>query len=328
MLLIVDTRERATIPFIDVELQNEIDKNTRNKSAIPIKLNYQIEQINTGDYLICDDDNNIMLCIERKTYIDYAQSLKDGRYENKEKMLDLRTKSGCNLMFIIEGIAFPEPDRKFGHIPYCNIEASEFHMALRDNIHVMHTKDTQHTIKQIIKFMVAYNKFRINEEPIQNTQIQNNEIVGGIEKLNLDDIKKVIPKGNDLIIIQCWSALPAISNITGTYLATKFTINEFFASNIEEIEEYKINERKFSKNAIQSLINLHKGNTDLMAKLITPIRGISKETAIKITISIDLRNATLETLQEINVSSIPDKPRKLGPAKAAAILEILNHKNT
>ena len=153
-----------------------------------------------------------------------------------------------------------------------------------------------------------------------------NDERGEIQKLDLADLKRVIPKGNDHILIQCWSALPAISKVTGTYLASKFTIYEFFTSNIDEINNYKICDRKLSKNALATLTNLHKGNVDLMAKFITPVKGISKETATKITISVDLRTATNEQLQEINVSSIPDKPRKLG-LKSLGIIEIFNHKN-
>ena len=85
--LIIDDRERSIYPYLETELYN---------------IEYIIKRINIGDYSIIDDSNKIIVCFERKTLEDLASSIKDGRYGNKESMIELREKTNCKLFYIIE----------------------------------------------------------------------------------------------------------------------------------------------------------------------------------------------------------------------------------
>ena len=179
MILVIDTRERFVLPFIDENIKD---------------YPYIQKQINTGDYLICsrswpaaanitsgvtsgvtngvtssvtssvtscviieNDNFNIFACIERKTYNDFAASFRDGRYTaGIEKMKKLRSETNCQLFFFIEGVAFPAPNRKFSRIPYACILGAMTTMMIRDNIFVIQTENEQHTAKRLNDLMKAY----------------------------------------------------------------------------------------------------------------------------------------------------------------------------
>ena len=132
--LIVDTRERVVIPF----LADSLDK-----------YGYRVHQINTGDFVICSGAGKVRMCIERKTLEDFAASFKDGRYENRRKMIEMRRQTGCQLYFIIEGPAFPSPSRKFARIPYANILAAITSLMVRDEIFIVFSSDPAHTAERL-----------------------------------------------------------------------------------------------------------------------------------------------------------------------------------
>jgi ERCC4-type nuclease len=88
MKIKVDIRERAIIDIIK----------ERNS---PIKCEYV--PLDIGDIHICDDDDNIVLLIERKTISDLASSITDGRYKEQSYRLHHHNTHNHNIMYIIEG---------------------------------------------------------------------------------------------------------------------------------------------------------------------------------------------------------------------------------
>ena len=149
--LIVDTRER----FLHKLIQDTFIENN---------IHFEVKQINTGDYLICEQVGNsieILACIERKTLKDYAASFKDGRYSNTNKMLDLRETTNCQLYYFVEGQVFLAPTTRIAGIPYKNIVNSTIHQMIRDNIHTVRTKDEQGTVDTLVEFIRSYEKIDI-----------------------------------------------------------------------------------------------------------------------------------------------------------------------
>ena len=149
--LIVDTRER----FLHKLIQDTFSANG---------IHFETMQINTGDYLICEQVGSgmeILACIERKTLKDYAASFKDGRYNNTNKMIDLREKTNCQLYYFVEGQVFLAPTTRIAGIPYKNIVNSTIHMMIRDNIHTVRTKDEQGTVDTLVEFIRSYEKIDI-----------------------------------------------------------------------------------------------------------------------------------------------------------------------
>jgi ERCC4-type nuclease len=114
--------------------------------------NMKIEQITVGDYVICSNWN-VVCVIERKSLEDYAASIKDGRADNKSKLLKLREETGCVVMYLIEGPEFPNPNTLYGGIPWKYIESSIFHLQMRDHIGIMRSASTLETAKLLVRFI-------------------------------------------------------------------------------------------------------------------------------------------------------------------------------
>ena len=191
--LVVDSRERNVIPYIDIELKN---------------IKYIEKQINTGDYLICNTDlnnqPNILACIERKTLTDYAASFQDGRYTNIKKMIDLRNNTKCQLYFIIEGQPFPSPTKKYSRIPYSNILASITKLMIRDNIFIIQTLNEQHTAKRLADLTKMFHNVidEKNKESKNISTTPNNSfnLSGNLsnDKLNDELNDELNDKSNDI----------------------------------------------------------------------------------------------------------------------------------
>jgi len=89
MKISLDIRERALI--------EEIEHDSTFSHTI-VK-----EQLDLGDILIYDDDDNLKLIIERKTPSDLMSSIKDGRYSEQSYRLNGHPVHNHNIVYLIEG---------------------------------------------------------------------------------------------------------------------------------------------------------------------------------------------------------------------------------
>ena len=228
--LIVDTRER----FLHKLIQDTFSANG---------VHFETMQINTGDYLICEQVGSgmeILACIERKTLKDYAASFKDGRYNNTNKMIDLREKTNCQLYYFVEGQVFLAPTTRIAGIPYKNIVNSTIHMMIRDNIHTVRTKDEQGTVDTLVDFIRSYEKIDIRatsksehtdtiedtvEDTVEDTAIGSNEVVlpsqpqVDTQHPSVEFITQKIDKSDITIITEMWESLAGISVSTARNIA-------------------------------------------------------------------------------------------------------------
>ena len=152
MHLIIDTRESA-VAVHSIELD---------------EIAWELKQITIGDYAIVDDGGNIAAIFERKTLADAAASMKDGRWNNREKLFDLRRATGCVVIFIVEGLpakhSYPDLlcDRT---MPYKAIESSLIHMMIRDDIRVIHTMDTLDTARTLVRWVKSIGTLAVATRP-------------------------------------------------------------------------------------------------------------------------------------------------------------------
>lgn len=286
MLLIVDSRERAIIPILDTLMSSTDFK-------------YQVEQISTGDYIIVKN-STILACIERKTYTDFAASFKDGRFENKHKMIEYREKTGCKLIYLLEGAAYPADTHMYARIPYKSILAAEDSLMFDNNIHCIHTKDGEHTVKRILDFMKL---------------LSTRECEDGEATQCIAELKIKIEKPIEVLVKKCWASLPGISYNTADKISALCSFAKFYNETMFFTE--------FRASIINTLHSLKQNNKEMEIKILASIPGISKDTATKI-----LENRTLKEFidnpdENINISKTDGKQLRLGGAKTKKIIDIL-----
>jgi len=134
--LIIDDRERAIIQH-ETELTD---------------IKWVKKRIYTGDYAVARG-RQLLAVFERKTYEDFAASLKDGRHHNKNNLISARDKYGCSIYYIIEGPLLPRPNETFAKFPYYVIESAIDHLIIRDKFNVIYTRDSQHTAMRLCRFV-------------------------------------------------------------------------------------------------------------------------------------------------------------------------------
>lgn len=94
MIIKIDYREKAL-------LEECIKQQLINDSSQFIKI--ISENIPLGDIIIYDDNNNEKLIIERKTLLDLASSIRDGRYTEQGFRLQQCSMHNHNIIYLIEG---------------------------------------------------------------------------------------------------------------------------------------------------------------------------------------------------------------------------------
>ena len=171
MEIIVDDREKAIIPFMA-------------EISLKYNINYKVQRNQIGDYAIIYRDN-ILLIIERKTWLDLAASMRDGRKENVKKLLNLREQTGCNIAYLIEGDANPAFTKKYGRLPVKNLRAHLDHLMFRDNIHIIYSKNELYTAERL---------FELGQNYLSNKEL--------MKRLGMEQTKPIENKsgGFDIII--------------------------------------------------------------------------------------------------------------------------------
>jgi ERCC4-type nuclease len=61
------------------------------------------KQLDLGDLLLCNENDEILLLFERKSIPDLASSIQDGRYKEQSSRLNAFSVHNHNIIYIIEG---------------------------------------------------------------------------------------------------------------------------------------------------------------------------------------------------------------------------------
>ena len=134
---------------------------------------FQIEQqaLDIGDIHIVKD--NIYLIIERKTFADFAASLKDGRYREQKYRLKA---SGAPIAYILEEVP-NVPDLAKITKPIYSLQPSAFissivHTSFRDGFHMFFSTDMDETV--IWLFEIAK---RMEKDPTNFTKQEGGDYI-------------------------------------------------------------------------------------------------------------------------------------------------------
>lgn len=293
MHIIADTRERNVL------------RHDKEFADIDIK----VEQINVGDYAIFDEDKMIAI-IERKSLEDYAASLKDGRHQNKQKLIDIRNQTNCKIIYIIEGKQTTNPNKLYNRMPYRYIESSIFHLIMRDDIFIIRSENTLDTAKILVRFLKSMKtlKNKSFKSGSNESTTKQNVSLGASEEL----LHKRQKKSTYEIVRNMWCKFRGISVGTADDYMKKWTILDII--NKKDDIKHKINKR-----VIKSLTNVDE-NTKI--KILSAVPLISLNTAKEI-IQV---SPSFKTSEELSNIKIGKTKKRLGASKANKILECLNYK--
>jgi len=327
--LIVDDRENAVYPHLECEA---------------VEINYLRKRITVGDYALMNmRTKQIVVVFERKELKDFASSLKDGRYQNKRSMIELRQKTNCRIVYIIEGPMNPKQTDTFNHCPWAYIESAIFHLMIRDNILPMYTLNTQDTIAKLIRFMKSMINL-LNADPldfkdeITTTTTEDGEI---LETSGLEDIgggsfevpsslTSPIVKSDIEIVRNMWSTFKGISVVSADLFITNFTLADLVRGRVNktQLEAFKTTSgKRLSAPVLQSLLGIINGDREVEIRLLASIPGISKTTADEI-LTGDTSLNRLLSYEAGSISIIPIGKRKsaLGLVRAERILKYFNYR--
>lgn len=296
--IIIDDREHKVIPFF------------KSHEKVPPNITFRVERINIGDYSVVYK-NNIIMVIERKTWKDLSSSMLDGRKDNVNKMLTLRDETQCKIFYLIEGNPLPNPKTKFCRIPYKNLRSHLDHLMLRDDIHIIHSKDQKNTVDRI--FELVKNYLSIKPSPLLKYD-EINKIGGDVNEIKTDNdlknpdtavtkLKEKTVVSDESIIYKIWCCVPCITEkSSGLFINSDYHISDLILGNIKKNEIYafkydsgsiigKKSEKIWDGSRIKDC------NNKYFCNMLSQVGGITKKTA-----EIILKEISLEKLLKGEIS--------------------------
>jgi len=247
MKLKIDNREKKLIKLI-----------TAFKEQFNLKkIDITIEVLDIGDFIICDDNDNEIVIIERKSLNDLASSIKDGRYVEQSLRLSNLSLHNHNIIYLIEGNLSTWTNKY-------KVQANTLHSAIFSlnyykGFTVHKTNDLTETAEYILRVCDKLNrstdKVSYYKDGEKKRESETN-YVSVIKKVKKDNIT---PENISEIIL---SQIPGISSKTSQVIIDKFgslyqlldALNKDpkCMDNICFITE-KGSKRKISKTAIRNI---------------------------------------------------------------------------
>ena len=140
MKISIDYREAKLIPLL-----TELAKSTESKYDIQVIQ----ENLDIGDIKIYDQEENLILILERKSVADLASSITDGRYNEQSYRLNAHPIHNHNIIYLIEGSI--ESFKSYSRIDQSAIYSSIFTLQYYKGFCVYNTKNVEQTAKYIYK---------------------------------------------------------------------------------------------------------------------------------------------------------------------------------
>lgn len=136
MKIAIDNRELKLIKCLE------------NMNDLPF---IEYRSLDIGDIHICDNSNNIIIIIERKTISDLLSSIKDGRYSEQSARLNECSTHNHNIYYLIEGIIPKNQNMSLVHSTFCSLSYIKGFSLLR-------TFSIDETVKLILQFCKKLDK--------------------------------------------------------------------------------------------------------------------------------------------------------------------------
>jgi ERCC4-type nuclease len=309
IILAIDDREQSNIMN---HIKVEFSQNNTFKDRGEIT--YIRGRYEAADYLICDKDLQVLCAIERKSLTDYGASIKDGRHENRHKMLKLREETNCEVYYIVEGTMTNQYNKEFGGLPYKTILSSMRKLQIRDDIRIIRTRNLEHTAKELKFLCEVY------------SQLTSEDAFREVKGEPLDTVIKLCgaTENETLLrqVIACWSSFKGISSSTAVPLSETYTLEALIGSDLEGIDSFRVNDRLLNKPVRTTLQEpLAK---EQQVKILSCIKGISSNTAKNLLSEFELKDF-LDPDKYNTISKHKVGNRKFGNKKLDSVLAVFKY---
>ena len=150
------------------------------------KVNYEtyLENLPLGDAIICDNDDNELLIIERKSLHDLASSITDGRYKEQSLRLHHEKMSNHNIMYVIEGKMDSFVQRNYSsRINENTLYSAMFTLNYYKGFSVIRTFDILETATWITRILDKLTRSK-DKQGFFSVSPNQNDIVGEKKELN------------------------------------------------------------------------------------------------------------------------------------------------
>lgn len=288
-------------------------------------IQYEKKQLTVGDYIVRADDV-IIAVIERKSLVDFAASIKDSRMDNTGKLLALRAKTACRVIYIIEcpkgGIPLDD-SKKFGNIPFGHIRSAIYHLMLRDNIMILWTIGTVGTANELVRFVRSTETLlsRVGD----STFLTQSEAAESAP-IDLSELTKRYEKSDHEIVRMMWSCFSGIGCDSADDYINRWSLRDIITSSIPRTEIAAMkgsNRRTISTKVVNSLCAI---GPILEERLLACVPGISKQSAKDILRGRDLRTVITSPLETISAYSTGKLNTSVGVVRATRILALFEYK--
>lgn len=231
----------------------EIDN--REPKSIQDIITSRVESVNLknldiGDFKIINNNNEVVMIIERKSLNDLLASVKDGRYNEQSFRLDETPIENNKIFYIIEGNIMNLCQNKSETIQK-TIFSCILSLAYKKGFSIINTMNEIETSEYIIRF---YEKISSKGYLEEKTQSYNNTLKTAkkskISKENINQIMLMqIPGISQNIADSLIEEFESVENLIFTLKNEPEKLNNFKIKN-------KSSERKISKGIIQNLNDL------------------------------------------------------------------------
>lgn len=241
MIIKIDCREKA--------LLEECNKQQLiNDSSQFIKI--ISENIPLGDIIIYDDNNNEKLIIERKTLLDLAASIRDGRYTEQGYRLQQCSMHNHNIIYLIEGdLRYYKPFKS--NIDKKALLSSMISINYFKGFSLFRTNTLTETAEWLLQITLKlhkesssssfYEKTNFISESPNNVELnENTELVNDSYSSVMKRVKKenINPENIGEIML---SQIPGVSNASAIAIMNKYSTIQTLIQNLEKDDNALIN---------------------------------------------------------------------------------------
>lgn len=306
----------------DREIKKD-DKDQRNKIPLmlfdmiehKVQIEFRVERLTTGDYAVYYQ-TIILFVIERKTWDDFAESIKDGRCtEQIDGMIDLKKKTSCIILYFVEGKLCTEHK----NITSKQLLSKADSIMVNYGIPVIYTKDMEETVSKIYQLIELYHLDERLPQLIEQQNIEGDIII--------DHCTKPKERTTESQTLECLRAITGVGEIISKLLLKNWTIMELLFETPDEKTLANItypDGNKLGPNRAKTLRkNLKKSDTHV--KILSSVNGVTKSSA-KLIVKLDY--FTKEAIADITKIGKDGKAskKKIGNAVANRIIEIFSFK--